>query len=76
MKEGLAWLLIITGVPLCCAAGLAAFLITYEAYLKGEKPDKKLALRQATQMALIALLFFTLIISGIIWFLLNITRFI
>lgn len=51
--------------PFALMAALAAFLITYEAYLRGKNPDRKLALRMAFWTSLAAFVFFALLIASI-----------
>ena len=55
-------LAITLGAIFCPVAAVAAFLITYDRYLRGRNPDKKLALKIALQSALIALAIFGVII--------------
>jgi hypothetical protein len=62
MDEGLLIrLLVMIGIPFCLVGGLTAFLITYQGYMRGEKPDKKLAFSMALQTALVALAVFAMI---------------
>jgi len=65
MDEGLIRLLVMIGAPFCFAGGLTAFLITYEGYMRGEKPDKRLAFRMALQTVFVALAVFAIIIVAI-----------
>jgi hypothetical protein len=65
MDERLTRLLGMIGIPFCCAGGLSAFLITYEGYMRGEKPDKRLAFRMALQTALVALVVLAVITIAI-----------
>jgi len=65
MDEGLIRLLVMIGTPFCFAGGLTAFLITYEGYMRGEKPDKRLAFRVALQTALVTLVAFIVLVIGI-----------
>ena len=65
MDEGLIQLLVMIGAPFCFAGGLTAFLITYEGYMRGQKPDKKLAFRMALQTALVTLVAFVVLVIGI-----------
>ena len=62
MDEGLIRLLVMIGIPFYFTGGLTAFLITYEGYMRGEKPDKRLAFRIALQTALVAMVVFAVII--------------
>jgi len=72
MDEALIRLLVMIGAPFCFAGGLAAFLITYEGYIRGEKPDKRLAFRVALQTALVTLVAFIVLVIGIAWVLVKI----
>ena len=72
MNEGLTRLLGMIGIPFCFAGGLTAFLITYEGYMRGEKPDKKLAFRIAVQTALVTLVSFVILVTGIAFVLVEI----
>jgi hypothetical protein len=72
MDEGLIRLLGMVGIPFCFAGGLTAFLITYEGYMRGEKPDKKLAFRIAVQTALVTLVAFIILVTGIAFVLVKI----
>ena len=72
MDEGLIRLLIMIGIPFCFVGGLTAFLITYEGYIRGEKPDKRLAFRVALQTALVTLVAFIVLVIGIAWVLVKI----
>jgi len=65
MDEGLIRLLVMIGIPFCFAGGLTAFLITNEGYMRGEKPDKRLAFRIALQTALVTLVAFVVLVAGI-----------
>jgi uncharacterized membrane protein YjgN (DUF898 family) len=65
MNEGLIRLTAMIGIPFCLVGGLMAFLITYTAYLRGQNPDKKLALRMALQTVFVALAVFAIIIVAI-----------
>jgi len=65
MDEELIRLLVIIGAPFCFAGGLAAFLITFEGYMRDEKPDKRLASRMALQTALVTLVAFVVLVIGI-----------
>jgi membrane protein DedA with SNARE-associated domain len=65
MNEQLTTLVVTIGIPFCLAAALMAFLITYTAYLRGQNPDKKLALRMALQTVFVALAVFAIIIVAI-----------
>jgi hypothetical protein len=65
MDEGLIRLLVMISAPFCFAGGLTAFLITYEGYMRGEKPDKRLAFRIALQTALVALVTLMVLLVGI-----------
>ena len=65
MDEGLICLLGMIGIPFCFAGSLTAFLITYEGYMRGEKPDKKLAFRIALRTALVTLAAFVILVTGI-----------
>ena len=60
------------GIPFCFAGGLTAFLTTYEGYMRGEKPDKKLAFRIALQTALVTLAAFVVLVIGIAFVLVKI----
>jgi hypothetical protein len=72
MDEGLIQLLVMIGAPFCFAGGLTAFLITYEGYMRGQKPDKKLAFRMALQTALVTLVAFVVLVIGIAFVLVKI----
>ena len=72
MDEELIRLLVIIGAPFSFAGGLAAFLITYEGYMRGEKPDKRLAFRVALQTALVTLVAFIALVIGIAFVLVKI----
>jgi hypothetical protein len=65
MDEGLIGLLGMIGIPFCFAGGLTAFLITYEGYMRSEKPNKRLAFREAIQTALVTLAAFVVLVIGI-----------
>ena len=65
MDEELIRLLVIIGAPFCFAGGLAVFLSTFEGYMRGEKPDKRLASRMALQTALVTLVAFVVLVIGI-----------
>jgi hypothetical protein len=60
------------GIPFCFAGGLTAFPITYEGYMRGEKPDKRLAFRIALQTALVTLVAFVVLLVGIAFLLVKI----
>ena len=60
------------GAPFCFAGGLTAFLITYEGYMRGQNPDKRLAFRMALQTALGALVAFVVLVIGIAFVLVKI----
>jgi hypothetical protein len=61
MEEGLIRLVIMIGTPLSLAGGLTAFLITYESWMRGKNPDKRLGFRIALKTALVALAVFIVI---------------
>jgi cation transporter-like permease len=65
MDEGLIRLFIMIGVSFCLAGSLMAFLITYEGYMRGQNPDKRLAMRMAVQTALVALIALVVLVIGI-----------
>ena len=65
MNEQLTTLVVTIGIPFCFAGGLTAFLITYAGYLRGQNPDKRLALRIALQTAFVTLAVFAIIIVAI-----------
>jgi len=54
-------LAIMIGIPFSLAGGLTAFLITYESWIRGKNPDKRLGFRIALQTALVALVVFVVI---------------
>ena len=54
-------LLVVIGSFSSLAAALMAALITGHEYMRGQKPDKKLALRMAVRAGLTALVVFALI---------------
>ena len=72
MDEALIRLLVMIGSPFCFAGGLMAFLITYEGYMRGQNPDKRLAFRMALQTALGALVAFVILVIGIAFVLVKI----
>jgi len=55
MNEGLIRLAMMIGFPLSLMGSLTSFLITYEVYMNGQNPDKRLTFRIALQTALVAL---------------------
>ena len=57
-------LVIIIGLVFSPVAAVAAFLITYEGYLRGQNPDRKLAFRVALQAAFFALAVFVPLAIG------------
>jgi membrane protein DedA with SNARE-associated domain len=74
MNEGLIRLLVIMDIPFCFAGGLTAFLITYAGYMRGQNPDKKLAMKMALQTALIALAVFAVIVVAIAFILAKVIK--
>ena len=72
MDERFIRLFVIIGIPFCFAAALTAFLITYEGYMRGQNPDKKLAFRIALQTAFGTLAAFVVLVVGIAFFLVKI----
>jgi hypothetical protein len=56
---------LLIGLTFCPIVALAAFLITYEGYIRGQNPDRKLALRMALKTSLFAFIFFAVLIAGI-----------
>jgi len=65
MNQVLVTEVVILGILFCPLAAIAAFLITYEGYLRGQNPDKKLALKIALQTAFVTLAVFAVIIGAI-----------
>ena len=64
MNEALLKLMALIGIPSCLAASLIAFLITYEGYTRGERPDRKLAFKMALRTALATLAVFVVLVIG------------
>ena len=65
MNRVLTTEVVIAGVLFCPLAAIVAFLITYEGYLRGRNPNKKLALKIALQTAFVALAVFAIIVVAI-----------
>ena len=65
MDKTLGSLEVIIALLFCPLAASAAFLITYEGYIRGQNPDKKLALRLALKTALSAFILFAILIAVI-----------
>ena len=57
-------LVTIIGLVFSPIAAVAAFLITYEGYLRGQNPDRKLAFKVALQAAFIAFAVFVILAIG------------
>jgi hypothetical protein len=62
MNQVLATEVVMLGILFCPLAAIVAFLITYEGYLRGQNPDKKLALKTALQTAFVTLAVFAVVI--------------
>jgi hypothetical protein len=58
-------LLIVIGSIFSLAAALTSFLITFNEYLRGQKPDRRLALLVALKNGLVTFLIFAIITAGI-----------
>ena len=65
MNRMLTTEVVIVGVLFCPLAAIVAFLVTYEGYLRGRNPNKKLALEIALQTAFVALAVFAIIVVAI-----------
>lgn len=65
MDEELIRLTVVIGIPFCLVGGLMAFLVTYEGYMRGQNPDKRLAFRIALQTALVGIVVLAVIIVAI-----------
>jgi hypothetical protein len=61
MNQVLTTEVAILGILFCPLAATVAFLITYEGYLRGQNPDKKLALKIALQTAFVILAVFAVV---------------
>lgn len=64
---GLILLAAVIAVPFCLAGGIASFLITYEGYMRGQSPNRRLAFRAAIQTAIAAVVVFAVITAAIGW---------